>query len=106
MSASEQALSAGWSRILDEVHSRLDQAITSANVRLESHVQPAAPRDRLQSIAQWNDRLQRLHAHLNAVEQIVHSVDEALEREETLLRQTHLACAALRQRLADGRAIG
>jgi len=111
MSAATKALPAGWSKILDEVQLRLDHAIASANARIESipTVEPLnASRDHLREITQWSDRLRRLSTHLESTEQIVQSVEDVLQQEETRMRQLHAACGSLKQRLAEGagRAIG
>jgi TolA-binding protein len=111
MSAAAKALPVGWSKILDEIHLRLDQAITSANARIESmpSAEPMrASEERLREIAQWSDRLRRLSVQLESAEQIVQSVEELLQHEESRMKHVQSNCATLRQRLAEGtgRAIG
>jgi hypothetical protein len=96
---------------LDEIHLRLDHAIAATNERLERIPQgdAAATADaRQDEIAKWCARLQRLSVHLDSTEQIVQSVDEILQKEETVLRQQLTKSASLRQKLAEtaGRAIG
>ena len=101
MSTQARALPPGWSSILDEMHARLDHAIASANQRIDQMPHAAANSDahaRHQEIAQWNDRLLRLSNYLEAAEQIVHSVDELLQREENHLRQQIAASESLRQK--------
>ena len=111
MSAATSPLPPGWLHILDEMHVRLDHAIALADARIQQA--PHFDADSLavahtQEIAKWSERLQRLHAYLESAEQVVHSVDEVLHREETELRQSIAHSATLRQRLAEmpGRAIG
>jgi hypothetical protein len=111
MSAVAKALPIGWSKILDEVQLRLDHAIASTNARIESTplADPTlASQDRLREFAQWSERLLRLSTHLEATEQIVQSVDEVLQQEETRMRQMQGVCGTLKHRLAEGagRAIG
>lgn len=110
MSLAPSPLPAGWSKILDEVQMRLDHAITAADARVESMPQFDTARlteEKHQEIAKWSDRLQRLTAFLESAEQVVHSVDEMLQKEETLLRHHLAASGTLRQKLAEeaGRAI-
>jgi hypothetical protein len=111
MSPSTSTLPAGWSAILDEVHKRLDHAIAQADARM-AELPPieieALGSERCQEINRWHERLSRLSAFLESTEQLVQSVDEALQREETLLRQHLTTSQTLRQKLAEqtGRAIG
>jgi hypothetical protein len=111
MSSSTSTLPAGWSTILDEVHQRLDHAIAQADARMTA-LPPleieALGSERRQEINRWHERLSRLSMFLESTEQLVHSVDEALEREESLLRQHLTTSQTLRQKLAEGtgRAIG
>jgi uncharacterized protein (DUF3084 family) len=111
MSPATSTLPAGWSRILDEVQMRLDHAIALADARIvqSPHLDAAAVGPaRHEEIAKWSERLKRLSAYLESAEQVVHSVDEILQREETLLRQHVAAGDTLRRRLAEatGSAIG
>ena len=111
MSPTTPTLPVGWSKILDEVHMRLDHAIASANGRIEQmpHLDAEAlGRQQRQEIVKWNERLHRLSAYLESADQVVHSVDEVLQKEEMHLREHLAANATLRQRLAEatGRAIG
>ena len=111
MSSAPSPLPVGWSKILDEVQMRLDHAITAADARIEPmpHRDTAAlTQEKHQEIAKWSDRLQRLSAFLESAEQVVHSVDEILQKEETLLRNHLAASNTLRQKLTAeaGRAIG
>jgi hypothetical protein len=111
MSGVTKALPTGWSKILDDVQERLDQAIASANARIElmdTYHAKLSSGMREQEVAQWSDRLQRLQTYLESAEQVVASVDQLLAKEETQLRQTQIACTTLRQRLAEqaGGAIG
>ena len=108
---SAATLPAGWSSILDEMHLRLDQAITRADERVAQmpHFDAEAfGNERRQEVAQWTERLRRLSAYLASAEQVVQSVDEVLQKEETQLRQQLAASGTLRQKLAElaGRAIG
>lgn len=105
MSSATKALPAGWWRILDEMHARLDLAIASADARIDQA--PAAPpatgcEQRLQELARWSDRLVRLQSYLESADQVIQSVDELLAREEAQLQLTKAACTTLRQRLAEG----
>lgn len=111
MSSATSTLPAGWSSILDEMHLRLDQAIASAN----AHSEKVGPADidsmvgaRHAEIIKWCERMSRLRQYLNSAEQVVQSVDEALAQEETRLRGSLAASAALRQKLTQqpGGAIG
>jgi hypothetical protein len=101
MPTKTKALPAGWSKVLDEVQARLDQAVTSANARLEA-LPPGNPEsladERRHAVAQWNERLHRLSNFLDATEQVVQSVDELLLKEEARLRQQLAACETLRQK--------
>ena len=111
MSPAPSPLPAGWSKILDEVQMRLDHAIASADARVESMPPfdlPAVAHEKRTDITQWNDRVERLSRFLESAEQVVHSVDELLQKEETRLRQHLAASSTLRQKLAEetGRAIG
>jgi hypothetical protein len=111
VSSTTTPLPVGWSKILDEVHLRLDHAVAAADARIaQLPHRDASTRlhEKHQEIAKWNERLQRLGTFLESAEQIVHSVDEVLQKEETLLRQQLTAMGTLRQRLAEGtgRAIG
>lgn len=102
MSTQARTLPAGWATVLDELQARLDQAITSANARIDqlSHANPVSHADeRRQEIAQWSERLHRLSSHLESTEQIVQSVDEMLAREESHLRQQLAVCETLRQKV-------
>ena len=104
MSLAPSPLPAGWSKILDEVHMRLDHAITAADARVESmpHFDNASlTEEKHLTIAKWSERLQRLTAFLESAEQVVHSVDELLQKEETHLRQHLAASGTLRQKLAE-----
>jgi hypothetical protein len=111
MSPATSTLPAGWSQIIDEAQMRLDHAIALADARiaqLPNLGADALGHARGEEIAKWSERLQRFSAYLDSAEQVVHSVDEILQKEETLLRQ-HLAMSGtLQQRLAEGtgRAIG
>jgi hypothetical protein len=101
MSTQGPALPADWSKVLDDVHARLDQAITSANARTEElpASNPASFADeRRREIARWNERLDRLSTYRAAAEQVVQSIDDLLFREESRLRQHLATCAALRQK--------
>ena len=111
MSSAPSPLPAGWSKILDEVQMRLDHAITAADARIAQtpHFDTAAlKQEKHQEIGKWNDRLQRLTAFLESAEQVVQSVDELLQKEETFLRRHLAVSGTLRQKLAEeaGRAIG
>jgi uncharacterized protein (DUF3084 family) len=111
VSSTTTPLPVGWSKILDEVHLRLDHAVAAADARIAQMPHfDVLPRwhEKHQEIAKWNERLQRLSTFLESAEQVVHSVDEVLQKEETLLRQHLAATGTLRQRLAEGtgRAIG
>lgn len=105
MSSSTSTLPPDWSNILDEVHKRLDNAIAQADARI---AQAPQPNETHLEITKWSERLQRLSAYLESAEQVVHSVDEALQQEESLLRRQLAASGTLRQKLAAeaGRAIG
>ena len=102
MSTQPRTLPAGWAKILDEVHARLERAITSANARIEQ-LPPVNPvslaQERRQEIAQWNERLRRLSIYLDSAEQVVQSVDELLHQEESKLRQQIATSEALRQKV-------
>ena len=101
MSSKATTLPAGWCAILDEVQARLDQAITSANARIEQMPQanPESHADaRRQEIAQWSERLNRLTTYLESAEQVVQSVDELLQKEETHLQDQVAKCETLRQK--------
>lgn len=103
MSPATPTLPAGWSRILDEVHQRLDHAISLADARLAQlpHVELHSFADqRRQEVAQWSERLDRLSAYLESAEQVVQSVDEVLQNEEAILRQQLATSRTLRQKLA------
>ena len=83
------------------MHARLDHAIAAANERVD--LMPHADTNfqtevRRQEIAQWNERLLRLSNYLEAAEQVVHSVDDLLQREENHLRQQIVASESLRQK--------
>jgi predicted ATP-dependent protease len=111
MSPVTSTLPAGWSQIIDEAQMRLDHAIALADARIEQlpHLDAdALERVRREEIAKWSERLQRLNAYLESAQQVVHSVDEILQREEQLLGQHLGTSETLRQRLAEGtgRAIG
>ena len=104
-------LPAGWSQIIDEAQSRLDYAIALADARIAQlpHLDAdALGFSRREEIAKLSERLQRLSTYLDSAEQLVHSVDEILQKEETLLRQDVARSGTLRQRLAEraGRAVG
>src|SRR5713226_5702076 len=108
MPPATSTLPAGWSQIIDEAQRRLDHAIALADARLKKvsgtfsdeladfHGPDSGPEKvpdtffRREEIAKWSERLLRLSAYLDSAEQVVHSVDEILHKEETLLRQ-HLA---------------
>jgi hypothetical protein len=105
MSAGTSTLPAGWSNILDVVHMRLDHAIALADARITQlpHLDSEVlGHEQRQEIAKWSERLQRLSTYLESTEQVVQSVDEVLQIEETRLRQQLTASGTLRQRLADG----
>ncbi|MBI3823693.1 MAG: hypothetical protein HY289_13570 [Planctomycetes bacterium] len=111
MSSETSTLPAGWATILDEVHRRLDHAIALADTRIAhlTHLELDSFADQhRQAIAQWNVRLQRLHDFLQSTEQVVQSVDEILQQEESSLRGHLTKSATVRQKLAEstGRAIG
>ena len=111
MSSAPSPLPAGWSKILDEVQMRLDHAITAADARIAQtpHLDATTlTHEKHQEVAKWSERLQRLSTFLESAEQVVHSVDELLQKEETLLRNQLTASTALRQKVAAeaGRAIG
>ena len=111
MSAQASTLPPGWSTILDEVHLRLDRAITLADARMAQlpHLDAATlGHERRQEIAKWSERLQRLHTYLETADQVVQSVDELLQKEETALRRHLTSSGTLRQKLAEktARAIG
>ncbi len=111
MSTATSTLPPDWSHILDEMHMRLDHAITLADARIAQapHFDAGAiGHERHQDVAKWSARLQRLSAYLESAQQVVHSVDQVLYREESLLRQKMAASETLRQKLADNtdRAIG
>jgi hypothetical protein len=101
MTVKAKALPAGWSKVLDDVHVRLDQAIALANARMEAMpttgTTAAAP-DRRADIAQWVERLDRLGELLTSADQVVQSVDELLHREQTAMEQQLAACKTLRQK--------
>ncbi len=105
MSPTTSPLPAGWMKILDEVHMRLDHAIAATNARMDemptletAHLVQA----RHPEVARWHERLRRLSAYLDSAEQVVQSADEILQGEETHLRK-HLAISGtLRQKLAEG----
>jgi len=104
-------LPAGWSQIIDEAQRRLDYAIALADARIAQlpHLDAdALGFSRREEIAKLSERLQRLSTYLDSAEQLVHSVDEILQKEETLLRQDVARSGTLRQRLAEGagRAVG
>jgi hypothetical protein len=107
MTAPASSLPEDWTKILDDVHIRLDQAVAATDSRIAQLPHwdlPACVGAKQQEITRWNDRLKRLSAFLESAEQIVHSVDEVLQREETQLRQQMTVAATLRQKL--GGAIG
>jgi hypothetical protein len=111
MLAETSTLPPGWSTILDEVQQRLDRAITLADARMAQmpHLAEATfGEERRQEIAKWSERLQRLHAYLEGPDQVVQSVDELLQKEESSLRQHLSRSGSLRQKLAErtARAIG
>jgi len=91
-------LPAGWSQVLDEVRARLEQAIVAADARL-AEMPPEREPAQARSAVEWNERLQRLHMLLESAEQVVHSVDEVLHKEETHLRQQLALSTSLRQKL-------
>jgi hypothetical protein len=101
MASKAKALPTGWTAILDEVQARLDQSLASANARMDTA--PAndhacrAPTHKLE-IDQWNERLRRLGMFLEAADQIVQSVDEALQKEEAHWREQLTLCESLRQK--------
>lgn len=98
------SLPTDWSKILDEVQMRLDQAIASANARMAQmpNAEPARfAAGRADEIARWQERLRRLSAYLESAEQIVQSVDEILDTEEKGLRNHLALTASLRQKLAE-----
>ena len=104
-------LPAGWSQIIDEAQRRLDYAIALADARIAQlpHLDAdALGFSRREELAKLSERLQRLSTYLDSAEQLVHSVDEILQKEETLLRQDVARSGTLRQRLAEGagRAVG
>jgi hypothetical protein len=105
MSPIASPLPAGWIKILDEVHMRLDHAIASTNARMaEMPTLETAnfAQARHQEVARWHERLHRLNAYLESAEQVVQSVDEILEGEEARLRRQMATSGTLRQRLAEG----
>jgi hypothetical protein len=111
VSSTTTPLPVGWSKILDEMHLRLDHAVAAADSRIaQAPHWDASTRllEKHEEIAKWNQRLQSLGTFLESAEQVVHSVDEVLQKEETLLRQQLAAAETLRLRLAEGtgRAIG
>ena len=101
MAAHAKALPPDWSKILDAVHARLDQAIASVDARVE-YMPREAPeslaQERRREIAQWCDRLHRLNTFVESAEQIVQSVDELLHQEESHLRRQLATCETLRQK--------
>ena len=111
MSPATSTLPAGWSQIIDEAQRRLDHAIALAdarNAQLPHLDVDALGHVRREEIAKWSERLQRLSTYLDSAEQVVHSVDEILQREEAILREHVARSGTLRQRLAEraGRAVG
>lgn len=110
MSTATSTLPPDWSKILDEMHMRLDHAITQAEARITQapHVDAAVNPERCLEVAKWSERLQRLSDYLESAEQAVHSVDEVLQKEELRLRHQVTSSKALRQKLAErtGGAIG
>lgn len=100
MATKAKALPAGWTTILDEVQSRLDEALTSANARIDPPHEPVEAHAHLrrQEIDQWNERLRRLSAFVESADQIVQSVDEALAKEEGYWREQLKLCETLRQK--------
>ncbi|HZZ81047.1 MAG TPA: hypothetical protein VFE62_21275 [Gemmataceae bacterium] len=104
MSQPASPLPSGWMTILDDVHMRLDQAIASANARMDEmsmHSAPNMVEARHQEVTRWRERLARLNTFLESAEQVVQSVDEVLQQEETRLRNQMAASARLRQKLAQ-----
>ena len=111
MSPATSTLPAGWSQIIEEAQRRLDHTIALADARIAQL--PYLDVDGLghalrEEMAKWSERLHRLSTYLASAEQVVHSVDEILQREETLLRNQLARSGTLRQRLAEGagRAVG
>ncbi len=105
MSSKASPLPAGWINVLGEIQMRLDQAIASTNARMAGlpNSQTADfAHTRQQEAARWHERLRRLSAYLESAEQVVQSVDEMLEREETGWREHLAKCGTLRQELAKG----
>jgi hypothetical protein len=104
-SPSPSPLPAGWMKILDEVHMRLDHAIAATNARMHevpAHESANLVQARHQEVARWHERLHRLNAYLESAEQVVQSVDEILQDEETRLRKHLATSGTLKQRLAEG----
>lgn len=102
MSSNARTLPAGWSAVLDEVHARLDEAITSANARnanLPCSSAESLVSERHKEITLWNERLRRLSTFLESAEQTVQSLDEILKKQEAELRQQLAACETLRQKV-------
>jgi hypothetical protein len=100
MATKAKALPPGWTAILSEVQTRLDQALASVNARIDP---PAEPHEsnvqaRRQEIDQWNERLRRLSTFLESADQIVQSVDEVLQKEENHWREQLALCDTLRQK--------
>ena len=110
MTKAPSPLPVGWSKVLDDIQTSLDAAIAQVDAREQTNhaVNDDVASRRHGEAATWDERLKRIGAIMDSAEQAVQSVDELLQKEETLLREKLAASVAARQNLTEraSRAIG
>jgi chromosome segregation ATPase len=109
MSANISTLPAGWAEFLEEIKTRLDDAVAAADARIEQvGATESPPQDRRQEIARLEESLQGLSTRLQGAERLVEEVDQVLQAGQEVLQRHTASCGSVRQKLVDwaGRAIG
>jgi hypothetical protein len=110
MSANVSTLPDGWAEFLEEMKTRLDDAVVAADLRIQQvlAMDSAPVQDRQQEVARLEESLRGLSTRLQAAERLVEEVDQVLQTGEEILQRQAASCGTVRQKLVDwaGRAIG